>query len=249
MTKTTINGRFILTPKGSAWLYARIEEGKVAATTEEAVLETHVAANDGFAWLANVDRMQKEEVIGEEAAAIVHGVMGGEANADQVVVERIIRRWEARGDDSTTETIEVGTVREAKEQVKEIWQAGDYNSKCVVEVGLTEIDADGEAIGYHYWVSVECGEDEPAPECVEGEDHEWESPLECVGGIDSNPGVWSLGGTTITFKECCCKCGKYKIETQYGSQRNPGQVDEVEYEDADEASLEWIAQRLTRRNP
>lgn len=44
------------------------------------------------------------------------------------------------------------------------------------------------------------------------------------GGCDDNPGVWSLGGTTLSFLSTC-ECGAERHEKSYGSQRNPGEID------------------------
>ena len=130
---------------------------------------------------------------------------------------------------------------EAKEVAAEIWQNGSWDSKCLIDVRVAELDDNGKETGVVEWVKVECGEDEPEPECDSDDGHDWQSPLEVVGGIDSNPGVWSAGGTTIVVKECCSRCGAYRKTTSYGAQRNPGQVDTVEYLEADEDSLAWIA--------
>ena len=62
------------------------------------------------------------------------------------------------------------------------------------------------------------------PDC----DHEWTSEGE--GGCDENPGVWSLGGTTIQTREHCEHCGVTRITISHGSQRNPGESDTVRYE-------------------
>jgi hypothetical protein len=59
-------------------------------------------------------------------------------------------------------------------------------------------------------------------------DHKWTSEGE--GGCDSNPGVWSLGGTTYLYRSHCAVCGLRRTITEYGSQRNPGQADSVIYE-------------------
>lgn len=37
--------------------------------------------------------------------------------------------------------------------------------------------------------------------------HDWQTPHAIVGGCDSNPGVWSLGGLRYAFTEACVKCG------------------------------------------
>lgn len=60
------------------------------------------------------------------------------------------------------------------------------------------------------------------------EDHDWTSEGE--GGCDTNPGVWSHGGTAMSFADHCRKCGLRRTEVHYGSQRNPGQADSVAYE-------------------
>lgn len=61
-----------------------------------------------------------------------------------------------------------------------------------------------------------------------GHEHTWERP-EWLGGCRENPGVWSRGGTTMAYHSVCA-CGCHLHEIQYGSQRNPGQMDTSEYE-------------------
>jgi hypothetical protein len=66
-------------------------------------------------------------------------------------------------------------------------------------------------------------------------------PHEVVGGVRENPGVWSLGGTAMLFKQVCSRCGLYKVETHSGAQRNPGQLEvEIEYREPDEISRRWV---------
>ena len=69
-----------------------------------------------------------------------------------------------------------------------------------------------EAVGR--WIDDVCGTD-PA-------DHDWTSEGE--GGLDENPGVWSLGGTKLLTREHCTRCGLCREETHAGSQRNPGEA-------------------------
>ncbi len=79
------------------------------------------------------------------------------------------------------------------------------------------------------------------PDCIDDDEHDWQRPIEVVGGCNENPGVYSLGGTTMTFTDVCARCGKYRTVTDRGSQRNPGEAEEeTEYRDADETSLSWI---------
>ncbi len=59
-------------------------------------------------------------------------------------------------------------------------------------------------------------------------DHDWSAEGE--GGCDENPGVWSTGGTSLTFSTHCRKCGLQRTEYSTGMQRNPGEHDTVKYE-------------------
>lgn len=67
------------------------------------------------------------------------------------------------------------------------------------------------------------------------EDHAWTSAGE--GGLDDNPGVWSVGGTAMVFKSHCRKCGLHRTERSTGSQRNPGEHDTVEYDMLDSEQI------------
>lgn len=144
-------------------------------------------------------------------------------------------------DDGASETIEADSMTEAMKIAAETWQDGSWDSKCLISVRVAELDEEGEETGEVDWVNVECGDDPEAPKCTEDE-HDWCNPHEVVGGLDSNPGVWSKGGTTIVAREVCRHCGCYRTTTNYGSQRNPGQCDTVEYDAADECSLAWISE-------
>ena len=62
-------------------------------------------------------------------------------------------------------------------------------------------------------------------------DHDWTSEGE--GGCKENPGVWSGNGTTVHYSQHCTRCGLRQQFTDYGSQRNHGQVDKYEYSLAD----------------
>lgn len=142
-------------------------------------------------------------------------------------------------DDGNSEIIEAEDMDAAKEKAEEMWQNGSWDGKCLIDVYIQEIDWDGNDVGDREEIEVECGEDPEEPECVEDE-HEWESPHEVVGGLSENPGVWSLGGTTIRTVEVCKHCGWHKKETNYGAQRNPQQCDTIEYMEPDESSLAWV---------
>ncbi len=61
------------------------------------------------------------------------------------------------------------------------------------------------------------------PDC----DHDWTSEGE--GGCGENPGVWSVGGTTLVIRAHCRRCGLRRVETLIGAQRNPGEHNTVQY--------------------
>lgn len=143
-------------------------------------------------------------------------------------------------DDQVREEIKAESMEDAVEAAVESWQSGSWERRVDVEVRVVELDDDGEEVGAVEWVIVECGDDPTPPDCADGHKHDWRSPFSCVGGIKENPGVWSCGGTAMRYLECCPHCGAYKEETRLGTQRNPGQCDEVEYRDADEKSLAWV---------
>ena len=81
--------------------------------------------------------------------------------------------------------------------------------------------------------------DPPCPECCEG-DHQWERPIEVVGGIKENPGVWGHGGG-VTIKEVCRHCGIYRhTDTWHTDSSNGETYEALCYDDSDEASEIWM---------
>lgn len=56
------------------------------------------------------------------------------------------------------------------------------------------------------------------------DDHDWTSEGE--GGCDQNPGVYALGGTTISVSRHCRRCGLRREQVYRGAQRNPGEPEE-----------------------
>lgn len=148
--------------------------------------------------------------------------------------------------DNVSEIIEAQDRSEAEGIATEWIKDGDWgDGKFRVSVVLQEVDELQEDIGDHWAIEVEVGDDPEPPDCREDYDHEWVSPVEVVGGIKENPGVWSTGGTTFVTKDVCRHCGVYRKRTDYGSQRNPGQCDKVEYLDPDEASLAYVESEMS----
>ncbi len=154
---------------------------------------------------------------------------------------RVYRIW----DDGCSITITADET-EIREACQEWCEGGTWpDGPVVIDVRYQSmyLDHDGEECEGDDAgsVDVEVGENDAPPETAcgtEDDDHDWQSPG-FLGGCSENPGVWSNGGTTMTFETVCAACGIYRTEIAYGSQRNPGQADTVTYEDADERSRRW----------
>ncbi len=77
-----------------------------------------------------------------------------------------------------------------------------------------------------------CGHPE-APRCKDDGEHDWRRPIEIVGGLEENPGVVGHGGGVI-IREVCSHCGVYRVtDTSHA-------YEAIWYEDADEASKDWV---------
>lgn len=139
-------------------------------------------------------------------------------------------------DDIVRYIIEGDDLECALDYAEEKWQDGSWDEKQTIRIYAQEIDWDGKTIGDSITRDIEVGEDSPWAECFEADAHEWCAPFDLVGGLKENPGVFSLGGTTMVFKKVCLHCGCYKTETKYGVQRNPGQSDKIEYTRSDAES-------------
>ena len=69
------------------------------------------------------------------------------------------------------------------------------------------------------------------PDCIDGEVHDWKSPIEIVGGCKQNPGVFGHGAGLIMV-ECCMNCGCKKTVDTWAQDPNSGAqgLTSVEYE-------------------
>jgi hypothetical protein len=59
------------------------------------------------------------------------------------------------------------------------------------------------------------------PECVDGEEHDWQSPHEILGGLSENPGVMGHGGGVIV-EEVCMRCGCARMTDTYAQDMSTG---------------------------
>jgi len=76
------------------------------------------------------------------------------------------------------------------------------------------------------------------PPCTEDK-HDWQSPINVVGGISESPGVYGHGGG-VTITEVCSHCGWYRVQDTWADDGYGGHYDATEYREPDSASLEWV---------
>lgn len=69
-------------------------------------------------------------------------------------------------------------------------------------------------------ITVQIDPDEP--DCIDGEDHDWQSPIDLVGGCDENPGVYGHGGG-VTITELCIHCGCERTMDTWAQDPNTGE--------------------------
>ena len=124
---------------------------------------------------------------------------------------------------------------------QEYVESGDYaGGKTVwVSVRATRLTRGGKLTDNTDCHTITVPANEPG--CSESE-HDWQSPIEVVGGIKENPGVWGHGGGVIITK-VCQHCGCYRITDTWAQNPENGEqgLRSVEYRDADEQSKAWVA--------
>lgn len=125
-----------------------------------------------------------------------------DALRNALVDDDIPRQWIAT-DETGSVDHDLGelTSDEALEAARDWAEAGDYDLSegtvwLTYRVRCPETDEDG---------SIKITLEPEAPECSE-DAHDWQSPIEIVGGIRENPGVWGHGGGVIVH-EVCMHCG------------------------------------------
>jgi len=133
------------------------------------------------------------------------------------------------GGDGGDTDIEADSLEEAWEEAVAWAKEGTWPPEGTrVDVHVSSVDDPDD----YRQKEIEIEPDEDALMAEAGADqncaHEWTSEGE--GGCDTNPGVWSLGGTAMAYAEHCKHCGLRKLTRICGSQRNPGECDTVRFE-------------------
>lgn len=105
------------------------------------------------------------------------------------------------------------------------WETEAETTEDAESVVVVEIEPDEDALIAAAGGNTDC-------------DHDWVATYDFERGLKENPGVWMTGGTAMTIKTHCAKCGLKRTERSTGSQRNPGEHDTVEFELPTDEELE-----------
>lgn len=240
------DGLYFLHPEGSAWIAVIIKNSELHSVTHESNADMHAAANDSWAGITPQDSDVEVDDV-DECKEIIHEVMGEDVNVEMVVVSRPAPEYvlSMRDDGGSTHEVIFTEKPDKSEIYSEIedWckegEWGDDGSAIDISWSL-EFD-DEEIDNGYYTVNIEpnhsvliataCGSDSRS--CGnDPKDHDWTAEGE--GGCTENPGVWSTGGTSMSFATHCRKCGLHRNEYVTGSQKNPGEHDTVVYEMPDD---------------
>lgn len=117
----------------------------------------------------------------------------------------------------TVEALDADAAAESQTDALEDWikdgNWGEFTSTIWINgyVRAYQLNADGEEIedDDEGSASITVEFDPAEPDCINGEEHDWQAPIELVGGIESNPGVQANGGGVICTEVCVrCGCGK-----------------------------------------
>lgn len=159
---------------------------------------------------------------------------------ESTTTEEVVVTYTYHEDGGHSETLDAADMDEAVEMAEELCRGGEWGDEgASVSVWVTEEDEDGEETDRRC-ITVEIEPDHDVlikraggdPDC----DHEWTGEGE--GGCRENPGVWSTGGTSMSFARHCRLCGLHRTEYVTGSQRNPGERDRVVYTQPDRWCVE-----------
>lgn len=100
-----------------------------------------------------------------------------------------------------------------------------------VDAYLGELDEQGDIIEETQEMITVTIHPDP-PECWKGEEHEWSSPFDIVGGCKENPGVYGCGGG-VKITMVCLKCGCRKTGNTWDQRTDTGEqgLHSTEYEE------------------
>lgn len=127
--------------------------------------------------------------------------------------------YQLREQGHTFDTVEADDVDSALDQVELDYSdySGNDESPSTLFVEIAAVNADDSDDSACRTFTLEPDE----PNCSHDDGHDWQSPLEIVGGIAENPGVWGNGGG-VTINECCMHCGCRKFTDTWATDPSNG---------------------------
>lgn len=204
----------------------------------DALLTAAAESDDRTTWLVLADAL--DEAGRAEEAALIRSGAAVMARDGEVLDADVRTYWYHEYEHC--EELDAADMDEAVELARELCRGGDWGvDGAVVDVWVVERDAAGDKTDrrelaveiepdHEALIRAAVGRGAAAERCcgTDPDDHDWTGEGE--GGCDSNPGVWSTGGTSMSFASHCRACGLHRSEHTTGSQRNPGEHDTVRYE-------------------
>jgi hypothetical protein len=122
-------------------------------------------------------------------------------------------------DDGNCEVeIEAASPEAAAQGYVETGDWGEPTSTIWITVYVTPVGGDPDFDREAHTVEIDPDE----PSCESGEDHQWKSPIELVGGLEDNPGVFGHGGGVV-IHEVCQHCGCSKTTDTWAQNPETGE--------------------------
>jgi hypothetical protein len=142
-------------------------------------------------------------------------------------------------DDLGDTVIEAESMEAAVKLATEWVRAGDWGEFQKTKWVDFSIQEQGSDHHDEYTVTI----DPKEPECAEDCTHEWVIPIEVVGGVKENPGVYGHGGG-VTMTSICKHCGWYRIIDTWAQRPDNGEqgLEGTEYREPDDKSLAYVEQ-------
>lgn len=130
-------------------------------------------------------------------------------------------------DDAEFDSSIAAQIREALEEEDEDVTDDQYPHDCSGQFSDTLPECENWEQGKKY------------PQDDEG--HVWRAPHSIVKGCNTNPGVYSCGGTNMSTTTVCMLCGIVRTEVDSGSQRNPNEpLRTIKLEELSPATTKWL---------
>lgn len=179
------------------------------------------------AWFAYPADEEDEHVLAYSSSADDAVEYARTALRDALVDSDLPRSWSATEETgSVTKDLGELTIVAARETARAWASDGNYDTSEGTVFQTYRIRC--EETGEDESVQIELQPEEPS--CTDVE-HDWQSPIELVGGIAENPGVWGHGGGVV-IHEVCMHCGCERVTDTWAQDRATGRqgLESVRYE-------------------